>query len=105
MSGYELFGEDIIDFKYILLDINRYSKEELLKASNIISTVFLIERKKNDIESLVEVLKEAFNSLRCIEPKQFELLRNWFINIVIIIWMRIKQIISFSHHAHKNDNI
>jgi hypothetical protein len=57
LSGYELFGENIIDFKYILfkyilIDISRYTKEELLEASNLISSVFLIEQKKNDIESM-----------------------------------------------------
>jgi hypothetical protein len=83
LSGYELFGENIIDFEYILLDVNRYTKEELLKASNIISTVFLIEQKKNDIESMFEVLKEGLDALKGMEPKQFELLKNWFVNIVI----------------------
>jgi predicted transposase/invertase (TIGR01784 family) len=83
LSGYELFGENIIDFKYILIDINRYTKEELLEASNLISTVFFIEQKKNDIESMYEALREVQNALKHIEPKQFELLKNWFVNIVI----------------------
>jgi hypothetical protein len=82
LSGYELFGENIIDFEYILLDVNRYTKEELLKASNIISTVFLMEQSQDDVNNLVEVLKRVQSTLKDIEPQQYDLLVNWFVNIV-----------------------
>jgi hypothetical protein len=82
LSGYELFGENIIDFEYILLDVNRYTKEELLNASNIISTVFLMEQSQDDVNNLVEVLKRVQSTLKDIEPQQYDLLVNWFVNIV-----------------------
>jgi hypothetical protein len=69
LSGYELFGENIIDFKYILIDINRYTKEELHEASNVISTVFLMEQSKDDVNNLVEVLKRVQSTLKDIEPQ------------------------------------
>lgn len=37
----ELFGNNIIDFEYILIDINIYEKDELMKLKNIASAVFL----------------------------------------------------------------
>lgn len=35
----------VVDFNYILFDINRYKDEELLKAANLISAVFLMDKK------------------------------------------------------------
>jgi hypothetical protein len=32
---------------------------------------------------MFEVLKDGLDALKGIEPKQFELLKNWFVNIVI----------------------
>jgi transcriptional regulator with XRE-family HTH domain len=61
-----------------LLDV----KEELLKASNIISTVFLMEQSQDDVNNLVEVLKRVQSTLKDIEPQQYDLLVNRFVNIV-----------------------
>ena len=38
----QLFGDNILDFKYILVDINRYSKEYLYEFKNIAAAIFLI---------------------------------------------------------------
>ncbi|WP_326497913.1 Rpn family recombination-promoting nuclease/putative transposase [Clostridium sp. ZS2-4] len=43
LSGYELFEENILDFNYIFLDVNRYRQEELFDIANLVSSVFLID--------------------------------------------------------------
>lgn len=46
LSGADLFGENIIDFKYILIDVNRYTEDELVNMGNLMSSVFLIDQKQ-----------------------------------------------------------
>jgi hypothetical protein len=49
----ELFGENIINFKYELFDINhKYTKEELIKNRNITSAIFLLDQKVEPLEFL-----------------------------------------------------
>jgi hypothetical protein len=40
----ELFGEYVVDFKYILIDINRYSEKELWEEADLIGGVFLLDQ-------------------------------------------------------------
>ncbi|WP_231967973.1 Rpn family recombination-promoting nuclease/putative transposase [Thermanaeromonas toyohensis] len=39
-AGYEEFAKYLLDFRYLLFDVNRYSEEELLNAANLIASVF-----------------------------------------------------------------
>jgi predicted transposase YdaD len=82
LSGYEIFGDNIIDFRYILIDVNRYNEKELLEMSNLIASAFLIDRKQ-DIESLFKNLKKVMRVLKEISPNEFELFKNWFKNIIL----------------------
>ena len=43
----ELFKEFVVDFKYILIDVNRYDKQTLMDLANLIGTVFLIDQSKD----------------------------------------------------------
>jgi hypothetical protein len=40
----ELFGEYVVDFKYILIDVNRYDERELWEVANLIGGVFLLDQ-------------------------------------------------------------
>nr|WP_244262315.1 Rpn family recombination-promoting nuclease/putative transposase [Thermoanaerobacter wiegelii] len=81
IDSYELFGENIVDFKYILIDVNRYSEEELLQLSNLIGSVFLLDRRVGR-EELIERLKKLTDVLKDISEDEFILLKNWFLSIV-----------------------
>ncbi|MDP9751449.1 putative transposase/invertase (TIGR01784 family) [Thermoanaerobacter pentosaceus] len=81
IDSYQLFGENIIDFKYILIDVNRYSEEELLQLSNLIGSVFLLDRRI-DREELIERLKKLTDVLKNLSEEEFILLRNWFMSII-----------------------
>jgi hypothetical protein len=62
-NGYESFGSYLIDFEYILFDINCYLKEELLNTANVISSVFLLDQKK-DRQRVIERLRKLANVLK-----------------------------------------
>jgi len=53
-----MFKEQALDFKYILLDVNRYTNEELLGLSNLIASVFYLDQKTKDPKEIHEKLEE-----------------------------------------------
>lgn len=45
ITKYELFGDKLLDFEYVLLDVNRYDKEMLLQKESISSAIFYSTRR------------------------------------------------------------
>jgi len=81
ISGFELFGSNILDFEYNLLSVNDYSEEELINIANLVSAVFLMDQDmdikelKNRLRSLIGILKET-------SAEQFEGFKKWLIYII-----------------------
>jgi predicted transposase/invertase (TIGR01784 family) len=77
----ELFGEYVVDFKYILIDVNRYSETDLWELANLIGGVFLLDQKVTpDIYhqrmlNLAPILKHYGKPV-------MELFLNWFVTVV-----------------------
>ncbi|OOM14657.1 Rpn family recombination-promoting nuclease/putative transposase [Clostridium saccharobutylicum] len=72
----ELFGNNIIDFEYILIDINKYEKEELMQLKNIVSAVFLLDQKV-DVEEFISRVKDIAINFNSLTEKQKMMLRHW----------------------------
>lgn len=82
LKGHELFEDSVVDFRYLLFDVNRMEKEELLEIANVISSVFLLDQKVEDKE-IVDRLKLVGRILRKNPSKeQQKILRAWIINIL-----------------------
>ena len=81
LSGYELFEDNIVNFKYMLFDINRYDDEELLNMSNLVSAIFLLDQEMNE-EELIRRLRKIIYVLKKISPEQFNVFKQWLKNIV-----------------------
>ena len=78
----ELFGDNIIDFRYDLFDVNnKYSKEELLKNKSITSAIFLLDQKIEPKEFLdrIKTIALFFDSLN---EKELQVLKHWIENSV-----------------------
>lgn len=77
----ELFGTNLLDFEYILLDVNRYGKAELIEKQSIASAVFLLDQKIDVMEYLnrIATVAQAFNKLT--DKEKLEL-KNWIRNTV-----------------------
>ncbi|MDR3597701.1 Rpn family recombination-promoting nuclease/putative transposase [Clostridium sp.] len=78
----ELFGDNIVNFKYELFDVNhQYTKEELSKNNNITSAIFLLDQKVEPLEFLnrLKVVALEFNRLTIREK---EILKHWIKNTV-----------------------
>ncbi|HEY8889692.1 MAG TPA: Rpn family recombination-promoting nuclease/putative transposase [Clostridium sp.] len=74
-----LFGDNILDFKYILVDINRYSKEYLYGFKNIAAAIFLLDQNINAIEYL-ERLKDIVIGFNKLTSEEKLLLKGWIKN-------------------------
>ena len=72
----ELFKEFVVDFKYILIDVNRYDKKTLMDLANLIGTVFLIDQSK-DFKDYMNRLLEIGPILRKFDTKSFQLFASW----------------------------
>ncbi|WP_338835547.1 Rpn family recombination-promoting nuclease/putative transposase [Neomoorella thermoacetica] len=69
-DSYQDFSGHLLDFRYLLFDVNRYSEEELIRAANLIAGVFLLDQKMRP-EELVGRLQKLAGVLRRLTPDEF----------------------------------
>ena len=65
----------------MLFDINRYSDEELLGMSNLVSAIFLLDQEMSE-EELIRRLRKIIYVLKKISPEQFSVFKQCLKNIV-----------------------
>jgi predicted transposase/invertase (TIGR01784 family) len=77
LEGAERFGEYVLDYRYILINVNSYTKERLLQTPNLISAVFLLEQKVDEAEYI-----HRFLELGAIVPRfdgqRYRIFWTWF---------------------------
>ncbi|AUG57302.1 Rpn family recombination-promoting nuclease/putative transposase [Acetivibrio saccincola] len=76
LDGSEIFSNHVLDFNYILFDVNRYEEEELLGLANLISGVFLLDQKI-DSEQLKDRLVKMIEILGDLSEEEFGLFKGW----------------------------
>jgi predicted transposase/invertase (TIGR01784 family) len=81
LSGFEWFDDHVLDFKYILIDVNRYKKEDLLKLSNLIGAVFLLDQHMSTKE-LQQRLLALVDVMQGLDEEEFQMLKTWVIRIL-----------------------
>jgi predicted transposase/invertase (TIGR01784 family) len=72
----ELFKEFVVDFKYILIDVNRYDKQALMDLANLIGAVFLLDQSV-DFKDYMNRLLGIGPILREFDTKSFQLFASW----------------------------
>ncbi|MDG0792954.1 Rpn family recombination-promoting nuclease/putative transposase [Cohnella ginsengisoli] len=63
MEGQDAFGEELLDFEYVLIDVERYTERELLELSNTIGAVFLLDQTA-DRQQLHDRLSKLMGTVR-----------------------------------------
>ena len=76
IAGAENFGKYLVDFQYILIDVNRYSKEELFELANLIGSVFLLDQKIES-EEYLERMKFISERVKEAEPEVVRAFTTW----------------------------
>lgn len=81
LNGYELFEDNIMDFRYLLFDINRMEETELLDIANVVSSIFLLDQDV-EVETIIKRLKLIGRLLQNkATEEQLKILKSWLINI------------------------
>ncbi|HUW65461.1 MAG TPA: Rpn family recombination-promoting nuclease/putative transposase [Spirochaetia bacterium] len=81
-SGYQYFGDHVLDFRYILFDVNRYDDKDLSEAANVISSVFFLDKKIN-YDEILDRLREILKIFRKFDPDQLRLALQWAEHVFI----------------------
>jgi len=81
LADYQEFEPHLLDFRYLLFDVNRYHEEELIRAANVIASVFLLDQKMVPRE-LVHRLHKLINVLKELSPDEFRQLTTWMKNVI-----------------------
>jgi hypothetical protein len=86
-ANYELFKDYALNFKYYLLDVNRYSDEDLVKAGNLVSSILLLDKKPTDkgrmANEVAARLGEALPILRTFTAEEANIFLRWFKSIAL----------------------
>jgi len=80
---YEEFGDLVVNFQYILFDVRRYKDKDLLDLSNLIASVFFLEKTTEQTDDLLERLKKVLEKLKGISSEDEFILYNWLKKILI----------------------
>jgi len=81
-AGYESFGDYVLDFRYILFDVNRYDDQDLREAANVISTVFFLDKRTSYTE-ILDRIKLILKIVRKFDPDQLRLALQWAEHVFI----------------------
>jgi predicted transposase/invertase (TIGR01784 family) len=72
-----IFTDHVLNFEYILMDVNRYAKKKLLHLSNLIGSVFYLDQDVDSLEETRRRLEELLESVRHLSPEEVALFRVW----------------------------
>ena len=81
LNGYELFGDNVLDFRYSLVNVHEYDENELLELENLLGTVFLLDQCKNFLE-IIKYLKKLTKIISKLNKNEFRLFVAWAKNIL-----------------------
>jgi predicted transposase/invertase (TIGR01784 family) len=82
LAGYGLFVPNVLDFEYILIDVNRTDETELLKIPTLVNLVMLADRKDKP-DNMMRRLGKVFEiSGRLTEEEQLQL-KEWIFDVLL----------------------
>src|SRR5690606_2400496 len=70
------FGDELLDFQYFLIDVHRYTEDELSQLSNLIGAVFLLDQTV-DAKELFRKLRTLATQLQQLSDEQLRLFTTW----------------------------
>jgi predicted transposase/invertase (TIGR01784 family) len=82
LDGYELFGGNVIDFEYLLLDLNRSDEEFILATNRLVDNIFALDQK-DAAKDFVRVLNILLHRWRKMESQEQAEFKNWVQHILL----------------------
>lgn len=77
----DILGDSIINFKYKFLNVNEYTKEELVDIGNVVAAIFLLDQEV-DIYEFLDRIKRIAISFNKMSVKDREILKGWIRTIL-----------------------
>lgn len=81
LANETMFGSELLNFEYLLIDVARYTEEELLSLSNTIGSVFLLDQTE-DQEQLLDRLGKLVNTIQQLPEDSQQKFMVWMSNIL-----------------------
>ncbi|MFL1673479.1 Rpn family recombination-promoting nuclease/putative transposase [Paenibacillus dendritiformis] len=82
LNNEEMFGPELLDFEYLLIDVARYTEEELLSLSNTIGSVFLLDQTEDQAQ-LLERLGKLMHTIQQLPEESQQKFVAWMANILL----------------------
>lgn len=82
LANENLFGSELLNFEYLLIDVARYTEEELLSLSNTIGSVFLLDQTE-DQEQLLNRLGKLMSTIQQMPADSQQKFVAWMANILL----------------------
>ena len=81
----ERFGEYLVDFQYILISTNDYSEKDLLKVSNAISCIIMMDQKivKRNKNAMIRRLNKIVAIQDKLPAEKIDLLYEWLVEVLM----------------------
>lgn len=77
IANYAIFQDQLLNFNYILLDVNRYKRNELLEISNLISAIFFLDQDMEVQDELIDRLNSLVRILSNLSDEEYTLFKAW----------------------------
>lgn len=82
LSNEKLFSSELLNFEYILIDVERYSEEDLLAISNTIGAVFFLDQTE-DRQQLTERLQKLMGTIQQMPEENQRKFTAWMSNMLL----------------------
>lgn len=77
LSGADHFGAQLLNFEYIVLQVNQYEDAALLNLSNTIGAAFLLDKNSRRPQELRNLLKDLYVSLQNASDQELLIFLRW----------------------------
>jgi hypothetical protein len=81
LSMPEAFDMQLLDFEYIVLNVQSYDDRQLLDMKSLMSAVFLIDKQMTD-DDVIENLKKVADMIKVLDPNQQKMFFTWVEGII-----------------------
>jgi predicted transposase/invertase (TIGR01784 family) len=82
LAGYDLFAPNIIDFEYIMIDINEPNEAELIKIPTLMNLAMFADRK-GDPENVLHRLRTVIDIGKRLTRDEQTQLKDWITDVVL----------------------
>ncbi len=80
-KGYEYFGKHILDFEYIMFNVNSYDEDELKEIGSLMATIFALDNQF-DRSEFIRRFKKFVECIKRFTPEQWMRFKRWLEYII-----------------------